>query len=67
MRTRALVSRRPGDEPTITDVELDDALRDDELLVRIVSSGVCHSDVRAATGNFYLRHPQDELSQFASR
>ena len=59
MRTRALVSRRPGDEPVDTEVELDETgLRDDELLVRIVASGICHSDVKAAAGSFYLSHPQ---------
>ena len=58
MRTRALVSRRAGDEPKPVEVELDvSGLRDDELLVQIVAAGVCHTDLRAAEGQFYISHP----------
>src|SRR5919206_500141 len=41
---RAAVLRRPGLPLTIEELELE-APRDDEVLVRLVASGICHTDV----------------------
>lgn len=40
----AAVLRTPGGPWTIEEIELDDP-RDDEVLVRIVASGICHTDL----------------------
>jgi aryl-alcohol dehydrogenase len=45
MKIRAAVSVAEG-ELELADVELDDP-RDDEVLVRLVASGVCHTDISA--------------------
>jgi len=44
LHTRAAVSRGATGEFTIEDVELDDP-RADEVLVRLVAAGVCHTDL----------------------
>ncbi|WP_310964224.1 NAD(P)-dependent alcohol dehydrogenase [Nocardioides terrisoli] len=44
MRTTAAVVERPGGEFTLTEVDLDEP-REDEVLVRVVASGLCHTDV----------------------
>jgi aryl-alcohol dehydrogenase len=46
MRIRAAVVRERGGPFLIEDVELDEP-RDDEVLVRIVGSGMCHTDLMA--------------------
>jgi S-(hydroxymethyl)glutathione dehydrogenase / alcohol dehydrogenase len=46
---RAVVLREPGRPVAVEDVELD-APKADEVLVRVVAAGVCHSDVRLADG-----------------
>lgn len=46
---RAAVLRTIGAELSIEDVEVDDPA-EDEVLVRVLASGVCHSDRTAATG-----------------
>ena len=43
-KARAAICPGEGKEFTIDDVELDD-LRDDELLIRIVATGICHTDM----------------------
>lgn len=49
MRVRAAVLHTPRQPLVVEEVELADP-RDDEVLVRIVAAGVCHSDVRLADG-----------------
>src|SRR3954454_10844412 len=44
MKTRAAVVERQGEPFTMTDVELDEP-RDDEVLVRMVATGICHTDI----------------------
>ena len=46
LSTRAWVHRRPEDGPQLTDLAIVDP-RDDEMLVRMVATGVCHTDVIA--------------------
>ena len=43
MRTRAAIATTPGSDLEIRDVEVDEP-RPDELRVRIVATGVCHTD-----------------------
>jgi len=47
--TRAAVVESGGAPFTVSDVELDD-LRDNEVLVRMVASGLCHTDLGVASG-----------------
>ncbi|HLU41800.1 MAG TPA: NAD(P)-dependent alcohol dehydrogenase [Microthrixaceae bacterium] len=47
MRTTAAVVPAPGAPFEIREIEVDD-LRDDEVLVRIVASGLCHTDLTIA-------------------
>ena len=44
MQTRAAVVEAQGQPFTLTDVELDDP-REDEVLVQMVASGICHTDL----------------------
>jgi len=46
---RAAVLHAPGLDLVVTDVTLDDP-EDDEVLVRIVATGVCHSDLSVVRG-----------------
>ncbi len=47
---KAAVLRTPGDDMTIEDVVLDDPAAD-EVRVRVVGSGLCHSDLHIITGD----------------
>ena len=49
MRIRAVVLREPGRPVAVEEVELDPP-KEEEVLVRVVAAGVCHSDVRLADG-----------------
>jgi aryl-alcohol dehydrogenase len=49
MRTRAAVLSAPQTAFVVTDVELDD-LREHEVLVRMVATGVCHTDLGVWAG-----------------
>ena len=49
MRIRAAVLHEPRQPLVVEEVELAPP-RDDEVLVRVVAAGVCHSDVRLADG-----------------
>ena len=49
--TRAAVVDGPRTSPVLQDVQLED-LRHDEVLVRVVATGVCHTDVAWADGEF---------------
>src|SRR3954447_19871410 len=44
MRTRAAVVEAKGEPFTLTEVELDEP-REDEVLVRMVATGLCHTDI----------------------
>ncbi len=44
MKTRAAVVREPNGPFLVEELELD-ALRDDEILVRIAGTGICHTDL----------------------
>ncbi|MXP23392.1 alcohol dehydrogenase catalytic domain-containing protein [Gordonia sp. HNM0687] len=47
---RAAIATGDADQPfEIDEIELDD-IRPDELLVRMVATGICHADISAATG-----------------
>lgn len=52
MRTTAAVTTRPNDPFDIRDVELDD-LRSEEVLVRIMGVGICHTDLAMRSAGFY--------------
>jgi S-(hydroxymethyl)glutathione dehydrogenase/alcohol dehydrogenase len=52
MRTRGAVIKATPGHYEVVDLELDDP-RQDELLVRLVASGLCHSDDHIATGDFH--------------
>lgn len=49
MKTQAAVSRPGTPHPMLEEVELD-ALRPDEVMVRIVATGICHTDLRCHSG-----------------
>jgi S-(hydroxymethyl)glutathione dehydrogenase/alcohol dehydrogenase len=49
--TRAAVLERPGSEPRIEDLELDEP-REGEIRVRMAASGVCHSDLHVRDGEW---------------
>ncbi len=49
MRTRAAVARQAGGPILIEDLELDEPRRD-EVLVRMIASGVCHTDAAVRDG-----------------
>lgn len=50
MRTRGAVVKQAPGTYEVVDIELDEP-RQDELLVRMVASGLCHSDDHIATGD----------------
>ena len=50
--TRAAVVDTPGGAPRIGDIELTEVAHD-EVLVRIVTAGVCHTDVAWSDGDLY--------------
>lgn len=49
MRTHAAVATEPGHPLTVTELELDE-LRPDEVRVRMVAAGVCHTDAAVRDG-----------------
>ncbi len=48
MKIRAAVAREGNPHPKFEDVELDGP-RADEVLVRMVATGICHTDLKAAS------------------
>jgi aryl-alcohol dehydrogenase len=56
VRTRAAVVHQSGGSFTLEDVEIDNP-RPDEVLVRIVASGICHTDIAARDGLFAKQFP----------
>lgn len=53
---KALICTTPGTRFAIEDVELD-SLQDEEVLVRLVATGVCHTDLAVANGKIPVSHP----------
>lgn len=53
---RAAVVTAPGGLPEVVDVDVA-AVAADEVLVRIESSGICHTDLAYAAGDFYPHFP----------
>jgi aryl-alcohol dehydrogenase len=45
MIVQALVVDKPGDPFVYQDVQLEDTVRDDEVLVEMKATGVCHTDL----------------------
>jgi len=56
MKTRAAVLREVGKDWEIVELELDPP-KADEVLVRFVASGMCHSDDHLRTGDIPVRYP----------
>ena len=54
--TRAVVVPAPAESPVVAEVTLE-PLKPDEVLIRPVVTGVCHSDVGWAAGEVYDRFP----------
>lgn len=52
----AAVAHTPGDALSIVQIALDEP-RDDEVLIRMVASGICHTDISASTGRLPTRMP----------
>lgn len=52
-KTQALVLDNVGAEFQLRDIQVDDPL-EDEVLVRMISSGICHSDLGVQNGNIGL-------------
>jgi len=45
MIVQALVVDKPGDPFVYQDIQLEDTIRDDEVLVEMKATGVCHTDL----------------------
>jgi aryl-alcohol dehydrogenase len=56
LRTRAALVHRPGGSFAFEEVEIDSP-RPDEVLVRVVACGICHTDLAARDGLFASRFP----------
>src|SRR5688572_24624675 len=55
MRTRAAVLYQSPGEWSVEEVELDDP-KEGEVLVKMVASGMCHSDDHISTGDMLAHH-----------
>ena len=56
MRTQALVVLEPKEKFALEDIELCD-LREDEVLVEMVATGICHTDLKSAGGGSIVKIP----------
>lgn len=56
MKIEAAVLRGRGEKLAVEQIELDDP-RDNEVLVRIVATGICHSDLAVVSGDLPLQTP----------
>jgi len=56
VETKAAIVRKPAGPMTIEDVTID-SLRDNEILVRIAGTGLCHTDLVFAAGLTILKPP----------
>lgn len=54
--TEALIVSAVGNEPKFGPMVLD-AIRDDELLVEIHATGICHTDIACIQGNLPTEFP----------
>lgn len=54
-KARALVVHELGGPFTVEEVELSDDLRKNEIIVRMVATGICHTDVASSQ----VSAPQD--------
>lgn len=54
--TKALVVRSPGAGMKLETIKLD-SIRPDEALIEIHYTGVCHTDIKAASGKFMIGPP----------
>jgi len=57
MRATAAIFEKLHSPFAVADVEVDDALRSGEALVRVIASGVCHTDALARDGDFPFPAP----------
>jgi S-(hydroxymethyl)glutathione dehydrogenase/alcohol dehydrogenase len=55
-RARAVVVTAPGAPPVVEDIDLVD-LVDDEVLVHIAATGICHTDLSCASGALPTQYP----------
>ena len=60
MEITAAVVNEEGTQPQLETVKLDGTPRADEVLVRVVSAGVCHTDLSTAE-NFYGGPPYPQV------
>jgi aryl-alcohol dehydrogenase len=60
MEITAAVVNEEGTQPQLETVKLDGTPRADEVLVRVVSAGVCHTDLSTAE-NFYSGPPYPQV------
>jgi alcohol dehydrogenase (nicotinoprotein) len=56
VKTRAVISRGPGCSWELTELELDEPKRQ-EVRVRFMAAGLCHSDDHVRTGDAPVRYP----------
>lgn len=56
MLTQALVVLEPNEQFILQDIELDE-LHDDEVLVEMVATGICHTDLKSASGGSIVKFP----------
>jgi Zn-dependent alcohol dehydrogenase len=45
MKTQALVVSSPGAPFQLQDIDVDEQLRDNEVLIQITATGICHTDL----------------------
>lgn len=57
MKTRAAVFFEPGERFEIEELDLDDNLREGEVLIKFLYAGLCHSDLHSVQGDFPARTP----------
>jgi aryl-alcohol dehydrogenase len=56
VRMKAAVARKARAPLDLVDIDLDEP-RDDEVLVKILATGICHTDVNASTGRLPVTMP----------
>ena len=56
IKTQAAVALTAGAPLEIHEIDLDEP-RDDEVLVRVVATGICHTDISASTGRLPVKMP----------
>ena len=56
MKTKAAILRAPQTDWEVVELELD-APRENEVLIRFVAAGLCHSDEHMRTGDMPARYP----------